>query len=123
MHVAVLIGRSLIALLFLAGAAQKAVDSAPAMELLTDRGVPAGLIWPALAFNFGAGLALLAGWAVRPVAGLLAIYCGVTSIFHLIPDDPWQMSIFIKNWAIAGGCLVLAVHGPGRYVLGGHKVE
>jgi len=123
MHVAVLIGRCLIAMLFLAGAAQKAVDPVPAMELLTDRGLPAVLVWPALVFNIAAGAALVAGWAVRPVAMMLGLYCGVTSVFHLIPDDPWQMSIFIKNWAIAGGCLVLAAHGPGRYVLGEHKVE
>ncbi len=115
---AVLVGRSLIAALFLGGAVQKGLDPDPAMSLLTDRGLPGVLVWPALAFNALAGLALLAGLAVRPVALALAGYCAVTSMFHLIPDDPWQMSIFVKNWAIAGGCLVLAAHGPGRYVLG-----
>ena len=43
------------------------------------------------------------------VALSLAAYCAVTSVFHFIPGDPWQMSIFVKNWAIAGGCLALAV--------------
>lgn len=28
--------------------------------------------------------------------------------FHFVPSDPWQMSIMIKNWAIAVGCLILA---------------
>ncbi|HSF65174.1 MAG TPA: DoxX family protein, partial [Paracoccaceae bacterium] len=54
---------------------------------------------------------------VRPVALALAGYCAVTSLFHWIPGDPWQMSIFVKNWAIAGGCLILAAHGAGRYAL------
>ncbi len=116
--VAVLMGRGLIALLFLAGAIQKTVDPNAAMELLTDRGLSASLIWPALVLNGVCGVLLLAGWAVRPVAALLALYCAATSVFHLIPSDPWQLSIFVKNWAIAGGCLVLAAHGPGRYVLG-----
>ncbi|MCR9110122.1 DoxX family membrane protein [Marivita sp. XM-24bin2] len=115
---AVLFGRGLIALLFLAGAVQKTVDPEPAMLLLADRGLPPGLIWPALLFNAVAGISLLAGWAVRPVSVLLALYCMGTSGFHFIPSDPWQMSIFVKNWAIAGGCLVLAAQGPGRYVLG-----
>lgn len=119
--IAVLVGRCLIACLFLAGAVQKVLDPGSSMALLTDRGLPDLLVWPALGFNALAGLALVAGWAVRPVAALLALYCGVTSLFHFLPDDPWQMSIFVKNWAIAGGCLVLAAHGPGRYVLGGHK--
>lgn len=115
---AVLVGRLLIAALFLAGAVQKAVDPAPAMALLDGFGLPTGLVWIALAFNAVAGIMVVAGWAVRPLAVLLAAYCAFTSLFHLIPADPWQMSIFVKNWAIAGGCLVLAAHGPGRYVLG-----
>ncbi len=114
---AVLVGRILIAVLFLAGALQKAIDPTPVMLLLSGLGLPVALVWVALGFNAVAGVMVVAGWAVRPVAVLLAVYCGVTSLFHLIPDDPWQMSIFIKNWAIAGGCLVLAAHGPGRYVL------
>jgi putative oxidoreductase len=35
---AVLVGRSLIAALFLGGAVQKGLDPDPAMSLLTDRG-------------------------------------------------------------------------------------
>lgn len=114
---AICTGRILIALLFVAGAVQKIADPAPAMSLLSDRGLPEMLIWPALVYNAAAGLALILGVMTRPVAGSLALYCMVTSIFHLIPDDPWQMSIFVKNWAIAGGCLVLAGHGPGRFAL------
>jgi putative oxidoreductase len=37
-----------------------------------------------------------------------AAYCAATSLFHLQPQDGWQMSIFVKNWAIAGGLLSLA---------------
>lgn len=115
---AVLIGRILIAALFVGGAIQKAVDPEPAMQLLSGFNLPTALVWMALGFNAIAGVMVAVGWAVRPVAVLLAAYCAVTSVFHLIPEDPWQMSIFVKNWAIAGGCLVLAAHGPGRYVLG-----
>jgi putative oxidoreductase len=114
---ATLAGRILIAALFLAGAAQKADNPLPVEVLLAARGLPIWLVWPALAFNLLAGLALVVGVAVRPVALLLAVYCAVTSVFHLIPSDPWQMSIFVKNWAIAGGCLVLAAHGAGRFAL------
>ena len=123
---AVLVGRCLIALLFVGGAVQKAVDPEPAMSLLAGFGLPTELIWPALGFNAVAGVMLVAGWFVRPLALMLGAYCAVTSVFHLIPEEPWQMSIFVKNWAIAGGCLVLAAQGPGRYVLGksngGHRV-
>jgi putative oxidoreductase len=114
---ATLAGRVLIAALFLGGAAQKGTDPSAVEGLLAGRGWPVWLIWPALAFNLGAGLALVAGVWVRPVATALALYCMVTSLFHYIPSDPWQMTIFVKNWAIAGGCLVLAAHGAGRFAL------
>ena len=114
---AVLAGRCLIAALFLGGAAQKVGDPTAVIGLLAAKGWPVWLVWPAFAFNLGAGLALIAGVWVRPVAAALALYCAMTSLFHYIPSDPWQMTIFIKNWAIAGGCLVLAAHGAGRFTL------
>ena len=109
----------LIAALFFGGAVQKTLDPAAAQGLLADRGWPDWLIWPALAFNAAAGLALVTGIAMEPAALALAAYCAVTSLFHFLPDDPWQMTIFVKNWAIAGGCLVLAAGGGGAWRLRG----
>lgn len=86
-------------------------------QLLAGKAWPEWLVWPALVFNLIAGIILVLGIWTRPVAGLLAAYCVVTSLFHFIPGDRWQMSIFVKNWAIAGGCLALAAAGPGRWAL------
>ncbi|MDF1729016.1 MAG: DoxX family membrane protein [Sulfitobacter sp.] len=107
-----LLGRLLLAALFLAGFFQKVLDPVPAQDLLAARGLPVVLIWPAAVFTLAGALSLIFGWALRPFAAALAIYCGVTSIFHYIPDDPWQMSIFVKNWAIAGGLLILSAQTP-----------
>ena len=112
-----LLGRILIAVLFLGGAAQKAVSPSDAMELLARLHMPTTLVWPALAFNLITGIALLAGWQTRLFALAAAAYCAFTSIFHFLPDDPWQMTIFVKNWSIAGGCLALAVAGAGRFAV------
>lgn len=114
---AVCAGRVLIAVLFLGGAVQKWVNPAPVMQLLAGWQLPEVLVWPALVFNAVAGLCLVLGLWVRPVALGLAVYCAVTSVFHFLPEDPWQMTIFVKNWAIAGGCLILAAHGAGRWAL------
>ena len=116
---ALLGARLLIAQLFLLGPAQKWLDPVTVEDLLAGRGWPEWLIWPALAFNLAAGVLLILGLWSQPLALLLAAYCAVTSLFHYVPDDGWQMSIFVKNWAIAGGCLALAAAGPGRYVLAG----
>ena len=107
------LGRVLIAALFLGGAVQKALSPGDAMALLAMRGLPEILVWPALAFNAVAGLLVILGLCLGPVGVALALYCMATSWFHYLPDDPWQMSIFVKNWAIAGGCLVLAAGGGG----------
>ena len=110
-------GRFLLAMLLILGALQKLGDAGPAMGLLANWGLPPALVYPALAFNALAGAALLAGWRTRPFALLAAAYCAITLIFHYIPEDPWQMTILVKNWSIAGGFLMLAAFGPGRYSL------
>ena len=106
---ALIAGRWLIAALFVGGAVQKATSPGDVEGLLAGMHMPAWLVWPALAYDGAAGLALILGWRMVPVALSLAAYCGFTSIFHFLPNDPWQMTIFVKNWAIAGGCLALAV--------------
>ena len=113
-----LLARLLVAQLFLLGSAQKWLSPVEVEGLLAAHGWPSWLIWPALVTNLLAGLALTLGWRLREVGLFLAAYCGVTSIFHYLPDDPWQMTIFVKNWAIAGGCLALAASGAGRYAVG-----
>ena len=108
--VVIYVGRLLLAALFVAGCVQKLVDPAAAQGLLADRGLPVFLVWPAMVFNGMAAISLIFGLWLVPMSFALALYCMATSVFHFIPDDPWQMSIFVKNWAIAGGLLVLAGH-------------
>lgn len=108
-----LTGRVLIAALFAAGAVQKLTDPGAVEGLLAGMGLPGWLVWPAAAFNALAAVALITGRRLRVWALALAGYCLLTSVFHWLPNDPWQMSIVVKNWAIAGGLLVLASQRPG----------
>lgn len=101
-------GRVLLATLFLAGFLQKLLDPQPVIQMLASVYLPAILVWPVAAFNLLASVMLVAGVGLRPLGFALAGYCVLTSFFHLIPSDAWQMSIMVKNWAIAGGCLILA---------------
>lgn len=101
-------GRVLLAVLFFGGAVQKIFDPLPVMEMLRGVSLPAFLVWPVAVFNLGAAVMLVLGFGLRPLGYLLAVYCLMTSYFHFIPQDPWQMSIMVKNWAIAGGLLILA---------------
>jgi putative oxidoreductase len=112
-----LTGRILIALLFLGGAAQKLGDPAPVSAMIASIGLPTWLVWPTAAFNLIAALGLIFGPGVRIWALILAAYCILTSYFHFqLRADPWQITLMVKNWSIAGGLLILAAQGPGRYV-------
>lgn len=114
-----LTGRILIAALFLGGAFQKLSAPAPVRQMLASVHLPASVIWAVTAFNLIAAIGLIFGPGVRAWALALALYCIATSYFHWqLRADPWQVTIFVKNWAIAGGLLILAACGPGRFALG-----
>lgn len=75
-------------------------------------GLPAVLLAPTIAFEIGAGLALLLGIAVRQVAFVLAGFSLVTAfIFHADASDQMQTIMFLKNIAMSGGLLLLAQAG------------
>jgi putative oxidoreductase len=113
-----LAGRMLIALLFLGGAVQKITDPGPVSDMIATLGLPQALVWPVAAFNLAAAVMLVVGPRVRAVALVLSAYCILTSWFHWqLRADPWQVTIVVKNWAVAGGLMVLASAGPGRWVL------
>jgi putative oxidoreductase len=120
-NAALFAARFLIGFLLIGGAVQKWGRPDGAGALLQILGLPFALVWPALAYNLVAGLLLWGGVMVRPVAVTAAGYCVLTSFFHLnlflVENDPWQMTIFAKNWAIDGGCLALAVAGSGQWAM------
>lgn len=113
-----LIGRCLIAFLFLGGAVQKLSDPQPVIDMIGSIGLPGLLVWPVALFNLLAAICLILGPRIRTWALICAAYCLFTSYFHFqLRADPWQMTIVVKNWAIAGGLLILASQSPRRFYL------
>ncbi len=111
-----LLGRVLIAVLFFAGAIQKFVDPAPVQTMIASIGLPVSLVWLVAVLDLVAAICLVIGPKIARWALIMAAYCILTSWFHWqLRADPWQVSIVIKNWAIAGGLLILAAQGPGRW--------
>jgi putative oxidoreductase len=120
-----LLGRALVALLFIPSGLGKIAGFAGVAGLIALKGVPLPEVCAALAIavELGLGLLLLFGWQARWAALGLAIFVVViTPIFHAFWAVPVgqmrvQQQLFFKNVAVVGGLLVLAVVGAGGWSL------
>ena len=115
MHIAEAFGRLLISSLFLIEAIKKFFNPDVTMMYMSDHSVPEFLFYPSLAFEFIIPLLLIAGYKVRIVASLLALFVvSVTLIFHThhIIADSMELTAFLKNLAIIGGLLIIISNKP-----------
>lgn len=114
------LGRVLIAALFIMGGIGKIMDFPGSVGYAATFNVPYPeiAIIIAIIIELGGGLLLLFGvwtrFAAFKIAGFLVI---VTLIFHNNFADPNQMIQFLKNFAIIGGLLYLSVHGAHKAAL------
>lgn len=107
-----LVGRILIAIIFIGAGVGKLADPAANIGYMQAMGVPAALLYPSAIFEIVAGLCLVIGFKTRWAAFALAGFCVLTAvIFHSKGGDQIQMIMFLKNLAIAGGLLLLASSG------------
>jgi len=124
--VALLIGRVLMALIFIPSGYGKLMGLTQFAGNLTNMGVPADYAyWVAVAaggVEFFGAICVLLGLATRYVAILLAVF---TLIAALLAHRYWtftdaaqiraQSTNFYKNLAIVGGFLILYAAGGGRW--------
>lgn len=116
--IALLIGRILIAVLFLIAAYNKFKGLGGTTAYFTKLGVPGPSISaPIVAiFEALAGLLILVGFKTRLVALALAVFVVAAALLaHTNFGDGNQLNHFLKNLAIAGGLLALFVSGAGAF--------
>lgn len=116
-----LVGRVLLASLFLASAFGKITNFAGTVKFIESHGVPWADFFCAAAAALEAcgGIALVLGYYSRPGAAALAAFvAAATMIFHLGPDQRIQL---LKNLAIVGGLLQILSFGPGELSLEGRR--
>ena len=113
----VLIARILLAHIFiLAGIGKLGAGYAGTEGYMVAMGLPGALLPLVILLEIGGGLALVVGLFTRWAALALAGFCIVSAlIFHHNLGDQTQMVMFMKNIAMAGGLLMLYVHGAGAY--------
>lgn len=118
-----LVGRLLLALLFLPAGIGKIGGFAGVAGYIGSKGLPVPELTAVLtiAVEVLGSLALIAGFGTRFVALVLALFTLMASFFFhnfwAMPADQAMMQqlMFYKNIAVVGGLLVLAAHGAGAW--------
>jgi len=118
-----LIGRILIAYLFIPAGIGKLMGFGGTVGYITSVGLPLPEVGAAIAIivELGLGIVLLLGFKTRWTAIVMALFTVATALFfHKYWSAPDAMKMmqqinFNKNIAIAGGLLTFAAFGPGRF--------
>ena len=111
-------GRVLLAHIFLLAGITKISGYAGTQGYMEAMGVPGMLLPLVILLEIGGAIALIIGWQTRWAAYALAAFSIVSAlIFHSNFAEQMQSILFMKNLAMAGGLLILAVHGAGAFSL------
>jgi putative oxidoreductase len=109
-----LIGRVMIAVLFVLSGWGKIGGYAGTQGYMQSAGVPGGLLPLVILAELGGGIAIVAGFQTRVVALLLAGFSVLAALLFHTGADQLQQIMFLKNLGLAGGFLFLVANGAGR---------
>jgi putative oxidoreductase len=116
-----LVGRLLIAFIFLFAGFGKVTGFEGTVGYIASKGVPLPQLAAigAIIVELGGSILLIAGWNARLAATALLVFAGLAAlIFHnfwaVTPDQAQnQMIHFMKNISMMGGLLFVVVYGSG----------
>ena len=126
---AMLLGRILLALIFLVAGYRKLMAVAATAGYFGKLGfpMPEVMAWVAIAVELGGAILLIVGWKTRWAAWLLALFTLIAAFaaHRFWEVDPAQyanqMNHFLKNLAIVGGLIFVAATGPGALSVDGRR--
>jgi len=122
---ALLVGRALLGLIFLVSGLLKIGKFAAVAKYMSSTGMPMSelFLMGTIALEILGGFAIIIGWKARWAATVIFLFLiPVTFLFHPFwAADPAgysnQLNHFLKNLAIMGGMLYVALLGPGKLSL------
>jgi putative oxidoreductase len=116
--VALLIGRLLLALIFVHESFTLIGDFSGAAGYMARQGISMPLFVAVIALQLGGGLSLVFGLLARLGAVALGLFCiGTALMFHTDFASQNELLHFEKDLGLAGGMFVLAATGAGRFSL------
>ena len=116
MQILELIGRIFISLIFLVAGVGKILNYEGTIGYMESFGVPGYLLIPAIIIEILFPLLIIVGYKTKFSAIILALFAILLAIiFHTDFSNQMQLMSFLKNFAIAGGFLIIFVRGAGKY--------
>ena len=123
MHIIEVFGRIFLSTIFLFEGINKIFNYESTIKYMESFNVPELLAIPTIILEILFPLLLIIGYQTKPSALVLAIFTFTTAlIFHTDFTNQMQLISFLKNFAIAGGFLIIFVNGAGKYSID-HKLN
>ena len=113
MHIIEAFGRILLSSLFLAEGLKKFFFQEETIMYMEDYGIPGILLFPSIVLEVLFPILLIIGYKTRFSASIMALFTlTVAIIFHTNFENQMELIIFLKDFAIAGGFLIIAANEP-----------
>jgi putative oxidoreductase len=113
MYIIEAIGRILLSSLFLIEGVRKFFFQEETIMYMEDYGVPEILFFPSIILEVLFPILLIIGYKTRFAASIMALFTlTVALIFHTNFENQMELIIFLKDFAIAGGFLIIAANEP-----------
>ena len=113
MHIIEAFGRILLSSLFLVEGLKKFFFQEETIMYMEDYGIPGILLFPSIVLEVLFPILLIIGYKTRFSATIMALFTlTVALIFHTNFENQMELIIFLKDFAIAGGFLIIAANEP-----------
>ena len=116
MQILEFIGRIFLSLIFLLAGIGKIFNYEGTIDYLDSFSAPGYLLIPAIIVEIIFPLLVIIGYKTKLSAIILSLFAMLLAIiFHADFSDQMQLMSFFKNFAIAGGFLIIFIRGAGKY--------
>ncbi len=116
MRIIEIIGRIFLSTVFLIAGVNKIFNYEGTTTYMESFGVPDFLYIPAIILEILFPLLIIIGYQTKISALIMAIFSiSLAIIFHTDFSNQMQVMSFLKNFAIAGGFIIIFINGPSRW--------
>ena len=116
MRIIEIFGRIFLSAVFLIAGVNKIFNYEGTTAYMESFGVPGLLYIPAIILEILFPLLIVIGYQTKISALIMAIFSiSLAIIFHTDFSNQMQVMSFLKNFAIAGGFIIIFVNGPSRW--------